>query len=438
MRLIGPAVVVALLTAAGLRFFSNPTSVAPNGPAPADQTFDDVLTGLRARTESNPDDLTAWQQLGSAYVAAGARNGDPTHYQQAESAFQRADALLADHPDTLWGRATVALGLHQFAVAQELGERALALRPAHAPTLAVLVDAAVELGRYDEAAARSQELLNARPGVTAWTRAAYQRELRGDQDGAMAALVAAEAATGGLNAVRSQGPASRLSLATVLALQGEVLTSIGNHGDASARYRLAAELSPGLALAELGLARGEASAGRYQAAIERLTLLTQTTPTLTAAALLADVQRLAGVPPTGEELVAAIVSLQRDVGASIDLELAVHLADRDRPDVPLATAAFEAQPSVYAADALAWTLTRAGRGPEALPYAAQALSLGTGDAALLARAALTYEAVGDAARARQLLQRAFDIDPYFTFGQREHFSAAALRLGISPPVVWTR
>ncbi len=437
-RLVGPVVLVGLLVAAGLRFFGEQSDSVPRGPAPGQQRFEDLLSGLRARADANPADLSAWQQLGATHVSAAARNGDPTHYQQADVAFERADALVLNHPDTLWGRATVALGRHHFALALELGEQAASLRPAHAPTLAVLVDAAVELGRYDEAAARSQELLNTRPGVTAWTRAAYQRELHGDPNGAMAALVAAEAATGGLNEVRQQGPASRLALATVLSLQGEVLTSSGAHQAATARYQLAAELSPGLTLTELGLARSEASAGRYQASMERLTRLTETTPTLGAATLLADVQLLAGVTPTGEELVDAIVALQRAGGASIDLELAVHLADRGRPDVALATAAYEAQPSIYGADSLAWTLTRAGRASEALPHVTRALSLGTRDAALLARAALTYEALGDANRARQLLQQAFEINPSFTFSLRETFTATAQRLGVTVPAAWSR
>ena len=61
----------------------------------------------------------------------------------------------------------------------------------------MLVDANIELGRYDDAAADLQKLLDRKPGVAALSRVSYLRELHGDVDGALSALRDAQNAASG-------------------------------------------------------------------------------------------------------------------------------------------------------------------------------------------------------------------------------------------------
>ena len=61
--------------------------------------------------------------------------------------------------------------------------------------LAILIDASVELGRYDEAETHLSDLLALRPGSAALSRLSYLRELHGDLDGARLAMLQAEQAT---------------------------------------------------------------------------------------------------------------------------------------------------------------------------------------------------------------------------------------------------
>ena len=435
VRWAGPLVVTGLLAAAAVRFLDNPE---PPSNVTTPRTPADVIAGLEGAVANRPDDLVAWQQLGGAYLSRAAQTGDPSYYDQAGAAFDQADRIYPDHPSSIVARASLALSQHQFERALALGEKTLAQRPGNPETLAVLVDANVELGRYEAAADYSQQLLDARPGVAALTRASYQRELRGDRAGALTAMVAAEAAAGGEAAAFRGGDARPLvALATVVALQGEILFNGGRAEDAATRYRRALELAPDLTLAEVGLARADAAVGRTAIAIERLERSVNRVPTLQGATLLADLQRLAGVASTGDDLVDIIVQLQRSNGATIDLELAVHLANRGRPDIALAETAFAAQPSIYGADALAWSLTRAGRAPEALPYVEQSLKLGGGDAALRAHAAMAFDAVGDAGRARDELSLAFSTNPFFRFDLRAEWSELASRLGVAVPPEWT-
>lgn len=434
LRVGGPIVVIGLLVAAGVRFFTDPdpapTTAVPTQPA-------DVIAGLEVAVANRPEDLRAWQQLGGAYLDEAALSGDPSRYDQAAAAFDAADRLVPDETGTVLGRASLALSQHQFDQARRFGEVVLAQRPGNAEALAVLIDANVELGRYDTASALSEQLLATKPGTAALTRSSYQRELRGDLPGALRTMVQAEAAAGGADpALTGADARSTGALGTVVALQGDILFASGDPIAAAARYRRALELAPGSSLAIVGLARTEAAAGDVGAATERLEELVARAPTLGAATLLGDLQRLAGQPPTGDDLVDVIVQLERSSGATVDLELAVHLADRGRPDVALAQAAYAERPSVYGADALAWALTRAGRAQEAIPYVEQSLSLGTADAALRFRAAVAFDAAGDPARAARELRTAVDDNPFFTFGLRAEATTLAQRLGVAVPAGW--
>ena len=90
-----------------------------------------------------------------------------------------------------------------------------------------------------------------------------------------------------------------------------------------------------------------------------------------------------------------------------------------RADRGVATAAavreaeseFTTRRDVYGADALGWALLADGRAREAVRYADQSLRLGTQDPRLLAHAGLVHAAVGDTARARELLTAAETLSP---------------------------
>jgi Flp pilus assembly protein TadD len=117
-------------------------------------------------------------------------------------------------------------------------------------------------------------------------------------------------------------------------------------------------------------------------------------------------------------LVEAIGELYRANGISTDLQLAVFFADHDLRTTEALQAArtvYAEQPdSIYAADARAWTLYKAGRPEEALPFAREALRLSTADASLWYHTGMIYAALGDDASARTHLERAFEINPHFS------------------------
>jgi len=74
---------------------------------------------------------------------------------------------------------------------------------------------------------------------------------------------------------------------------------------------------------------------------------------------------------------------------------------------------YETRRDIYGADALAWTALKAGKLDEAQSAIKDALRLGTRDARLFYHAGMIARARGDAASARDYLQRALKLNPQF-------------------------
>ena len=429
-RGVGIAVVAAVVGVAAARFF------APDHPAPVPRPEATSLAppaqvaALERKVGDHPDNVSAWQQLGVAYTRDAIRTADPSLYGAATTAFDRADALEPGAADTLVGRGVLSLTLHRFDEALTLGEQAHRANPFDPDALAVMVDASVETGRYDAAATDLQALLDLRPGLAAFSRVSYLRELNGDVTGASEALSQAETA----------GSGATFDLASVISLEGDLAFNHGDLAGALRQYDRALALSPDVVLARIGRARVLAARGRLDDAIADLVELTERYPVATAVSLLGDLQAAAGRTHDAArsyDLVRTISTLQQASGAVTDLEMAVFEADHGgRAAITLATAAYAARPTIYGADALAWALRQGGRSAEAVPYVEEALRLSTHDALLHFHAAAVYADVGADERARAELTVAFTVNPWFSFLHRADAADLAARLGVATPDEW--
>jgi tetratricopeptide (TPR) repeat protein len=423
---------VALLAGLALGrfvFFSADEPVSP-APAPLDSPAERI-SALEARVEAAPEDVAAWQGLGLAYVREAIRTGDPSLHGAASTAFDRADELAANAPETLVGRGVLALTQHRFSDAARFAGQARAADPYDGDALAVLVDATAELGRYDEAASLLDELLALRPGLAAFSRLSYLRELNGDVAGARLAIQQAEIA----------GAGAPFDVATVLAIRGDLELKQGDVEAAAAAYRMALDLSPDVVSAEIGLARVEATGGSARSlerAIARLEEVTANQPIPGALVLLGELQAQAGQSADATrsfDLVRSVTMLQEAAGADVDLELALFEADHGSAEraVELARAAHADRPTIYAADALGWALRQAGDPTAAVPFAEEARRLGTADPLLAFHAAAIHADAGDLDRARSELRTALGLNPWFSFAHRAEALELADRLGVTVP-----
>lgn len=387
-------------------------------------SLDAALADLEAAVASRPDDLTAWQALGVAYTRQAGQVGDAAFYGLAARAFDEADERSPEHPETLVGRGNLALALHRFGDARELGERATAALPDDAAALGLLVDAEVELGGYEAAAQHLQRMLDVRPDLTALARTSYLRELHGDLQGAVEAMRQAEAAASGAS----------VDAATVTALLGDLRLKQGDLDAAEAAYQRAERMASGFGPAAIGRARVLAARGDRPAAISQLERVVDRYPQPGAAILYGELQALDGRAEAAADtfdLVRALTALQEQSGQVTDLEMALFEADHGEPAraVELAQRAYDARPqNIFAADALGWALFRAGRVHEALPYAEQAVRLDTADGPLRYHAAEVFAATGDTRRARSELDVALNLRPWLSVASTAQADALDLRL----------
>jgi tetratricopeptide (TPR) repeat protein len=412
------------------------TRIAP-GALAADGTYtprdaselETDIAKLYATLIQAPDTVEAYVGLGNGYVQRAREHADPTDYIRAEAAFAEALRRSPDNVDALIGSGALALARHEFATALRLAERAVALAPERARPYGVLVDAQTELGRYDEAVATAQRMVDLRPDLASYSRVSYQRELHGQIDGALDAMVRAYQA-GGSNSENTE---------YIRTLIGGLYLLGGDLEAAERTFRASLAASPEYVWAMAGLARVHAVRGELDEAIALHERMVEITPLPEFVIALGETQELAGRTEEATRSYALARAIQ-DVfaanGVDTDLDLALFEADHGEDPaaaVALARRAYEGQPNVKAADALGWALYRAGELDEARRYADEALRLDSPYGLFRYHAGVIALAQGDTEAGTELLLSAFELDPYFSPLHAREARAALDGLGVSAP-----
>ena len=423
LRVGAGAALVATLAACG-------GGAAPSrgGDAPAAQVVsrtDGAITAAQARLHRTPDDVAALDDLAGAYLQKVREVGDPSYYPKADALLQHALAIAPKDVRAVALSGSLALARHQFTSALDLGRRAAALDPAGAAPYGIVTDALVELGRYDEALAAVQRMVDIRPDLSSYSRVSYLRELHGDIDGAVAAMrVAVEA-----------GATVPENLAYVEVLLGNLYFNRGNLVDAAAAYDRALHDDPGYVHATAAQARVRAARGDLAAAASLYRAAIDVYPLPQYVVALGDVETARGDAAEAARqyaLADAEQSLLRAGGVDVDQELALFDADHRRDldnAVAAARRAAHDRPSVQSADVLGWTLYQVGDMRGALAASRDARRLGTRDALFLYHAGMIEAALGMRAEAHADLQAALDLNPSFSLLQAPRAQAALASLG---------
>lgn len=365
---------------------------------------------LQAVIEEDPDDPEALAALGAAYVARAAVTGDPTLYPPAEESLDRSLEIMPEaNLSASIAQSSLAAARHDFTQALEWAERAVAIAPEDSDAKAVLGDAQLELGRYDEAFSTFQTMIDLRPDLAAYSRVSYALELQGNIDAAITAMEAAEQA------------ASAPSDAAFAAHQlGELEWNRGNVDAALDHYRRALQRDPGYVRSEAALARAAYFAGNGEEAIDRYEAIIERLPLPQYVSELAAIYSVMGEEDLAAEQV-ELLEVQRrlfeDAGVQVDADLAVINADLG---VDLAESLvamqdeWETRKSVFVADALAWQLHANDRPTEALVFADRALELGTRSALFYFHRSEIHRALGNEEAAERDRAEAESINPKFS------------------------
>ncbi len=380
----------------------------------------------------NPEDFIGYTKLSGYYLQRQRETGSDSDLALAESAARAALAVVPAERNYggLAALAQVELSQHQFTAAHDHAHQLIALEPKKSLGFQILSDALIELGQYEaaeQALARMRQLAGASAATE--TRLGKYALLRGRTQEATQYFVAA------LVAALAQLPPSRETVAWSRWQLGEVAFSVGDYATAERHYADALTTFPDYRHALAGLGRVRFAHNDLPGAIsyyERALAQGVEEPTLAA---LGDLYQLAGRTQDAAAQYAQIEQMaQSDQEQGIDhhrRQLALFYADHDlQPKLAyrLAVADAAARPSIYAADAVAWTALKAGKLAEARAAIQEALKLGTQDAKLYYHAGMIAKAAGLKSLACAALNYASELSPSFDPLQAEVARRALVEL----------
>jgi tetratricopeptide (TPR) repeat protein len=251
----------------------------------------------------------------------------------------------------------------------------------------------------------AQRMLDLKPNLPSYGRAAHLRWLQGDSAGAK--LLYQQAIHAG-EAQKDPEPRAWMIVQAAWLFWHE-----GDYRGAQAGFDAALAQLPKYAPALEGKGKAALALGDYVDAVRWLEQAYQAHPLIETAWWLGDAYQLKGDAAQARKYHERV---ERD-GERLDPRtLALYLATRDRePEkaLRLARAEHAQRADVWSKDVLAWASYRAGLLQDALKLSAEALAHGTKDARLLYHAGVIRRAAGASAEGDALIEQATRLNPYF-------------------------
>jgi tetratricopeptide (TPR) repeat protein len=374
---------------------------APGGVATTRAGLDRTIAELEARLAQSPGQAAVAVRLAEALLRQSRVANNPGLAVRAEDALRAGLEAEPAHYEALRMMGTVLLSQHRFHDAIAFAERAQRVEPRDTWNLGVIGDAYLELGDYDRAFDRFDQMMKLRPSAAAYARVSYSRELQGDLEGALRLMRMA------VDATTAHDPESQ---AWHRAQAGDLLFQLGRLDAAEREYRHAAHHFPEHPFAVAGLARVQTARHDYRGALDLYSGLMQKSPLPDLAARIGELHAKLGHTAEAERYYALAENGWRADTPEPTL-LARFLATHERKTsdaLALAERAASARRDIFTMDALAWASLKAGRLDDAGRASAGALRTGTRDRVLLYHAAAIASAAGDRPRARQLVEQALD------------------------------
>ena len=311
--------------------------------------------------------------LAGAYVQKTRETTDYSYLNRAVALLE--SVLSADSSDYEARRLVTVTQLerHLFAEAAESSWRLIRIDGADSWNWGTLGDALIEMGQYDAAADAYQKMIELRPDLASYNRAAHYRFLSNDMPGAIEIIKRAIEA----------GSASRENVAWCLVDLGNLYFKSGRTSLAKQSFTDALRTFPNYHPAYAGIGKTLADMGDNRGAIENYRRAQDITPLPDYASALYDLYKKTGQNAEAArqmELLDTIDKLARAAGEKANRALVFAFADHDiKLDraLDLAEGELAFRNDVYSYDALAWALYKCRRYVEAREYMDKALKLKT-------------------------------------------------------------
>lgn len=372
--------------------------------APAGGTaLDEAIRKYQAQARELPTRPGQWLLVGRAWVRKARSSSDPGFFLNVRACADEALRVAPASAAALDLKALTLMNDHRFADARTMAERALAIDAKDIVAVGTLSDALLELGDFERAAALTQRMVDLRPDMASYSRAAYFRWLEGD---APHAKLFMRYALNGRD-FRDPEPA-----AWTFVQAAAMFWNDGDYDGADAVFAEALKWVPGYPPALTGRARVALARGRGREALAYLERAMAASPLPETAWLMGDAHDLLGDAAAARDAYARVV---RDGRRADRLTLALFYATKNR-GIDEAMRLIEAERAtrggIYVDDVYAWVLYRAGRFAAAREASDRALRLGTRDPRLLFHAGAIRQATGDAS-GRDLIREALRLNPKF-------------------------
>ena len=381
-------------------------------PQAQSMTSDQAIAFYQRALQRNSFDARSYYGLRDAYSRKARENGDVAYFNLAEQALRQALQIRPQYGAAWRHLAFVLYARHDFAGAAAEATKAIDLDPTDGHAYAVLGDAYLEVGKYAQAQAAFERMIDLAQDLYVYSRLSGLKSLRGDTAGAIAELKQA------IETGRAQGHAQE-HIAWAQWQLGNEYFAIGDLKEAETQYRAALATYANYYRALAGLAQVHVAQQHYPEAIDLYQKALAIIPMPDYAAALGDVYVKVGrLEETKKHyaLVEYVGYLNTLNQVLYNRELAAFYADHDMKRtaaLELAKKELEVRQDIYAYDLLAWTLYKNGQPQEALAAMTEALKLGTQDARLFFHAGMIYHQLGDIAKAKTYLQRALTTNPHF-------------------------
>ena len=397
-------------------------------PHSGDGRTDRQIIQLQQKLPGARQPVPMLEQLGWLFVAKARESFDPGFYKLAEACAASIEAREPDANEALLLRGHVLQNLHRFKEAEPLARKLVARRGAPFD-FGLLGDVLMEQGRLAEAVDAYQKMVDLKPGPQAYARIAHLRWLKGDLEGAVELMREAAASVSGVEA-----EASAWMLTKLAAYEWQQGATNAARRSAMKGLDLQKDFPPTLLL----LGKMDLAQGRTSEAVERLQLATRANPLPEYQWALSEALRAGGQ-------VEAATIVERDLmkhGAAEDprtfsLYLATRRLEASRA-VELAEQELLMRADVHTHDARSWALAAAGRIEEARRASQLALAEGTADPRLLLHAGCIAEQCGEAAEARQHLEKAAAAQQVLLPGERDLLKRALQKLAAATNAAPTR
>jgi tetratricopeptide (TPR) repeat protein len=427
--------VLALLLAAAslLAFFLSQKSKDEPNKAPAtagsfDNPLGPVLTPQTGKSHTDKEisqlqhrvregrNVELWlDRLGWAFVAKARESFDPGFYKLAEQCALCIEKRNPQSQEAMLLRAHVLQNLHRFKESEALA-RLLVEQRGLSFDYGLLGDALMEQGKLGDAVEAYQQMMNLKPDLRAYARAAHMRWLKGDLEGAIEAMQLAVSAASPSDAESAAWVNTRLAFYEFQA---------GHVNEAEQRCAVALSLQNNYPPTLLLKGKILLAQNRLGEAVDALQSAVKLNPLPEYQWTLAEALRVAGKEHEASEVEAQLCQCG---GSSDPRTLALYLATRhESPETALrlARAEFDSRGDVFSHDALAWSLVAAGKVTEAHSEMQRALVEGTRDARLFFHAAIIASQAGHSADAERWLRKASELSHLLLPSERNQLQNVA-------------